>query len=94
MKKRFLTLGLATAVLLTFIFTYTFAANSSAANTWSAEFEPINGTSGATLKVQGPSTVYLGDSFDVTFQWKNIDFGNYPTGSIDIYFYFDARFNL
>lgn len=75
------------------VFTLAFTASAAEIdNIWSGRFEPINDTVGADLTISGPSSVYLGDSFDVTFAWNNINFDSYRTGSIDIYFYFDARF--
>lgn len=90
MKKRFFSLSLA-FLLISLVLTLSVSATESE-TVWSGSFEPINSTAGATLEVSGPSSVYLGDSFDVTFAWKNINFDQYRAGSIDIYFYFDARY--
>ena len=90
MKKRLFTLVIVLALVS---LAFAFSASATEGETvWSGSFEPINSTAGATLDVSGPSTVYLGDSFDVTFAWNNINLAQYRTGSIDIYFYFDARF--
>ncbi len=92
MKKRFLILCLALSLLL---LAFPFSMNAYASNTdntWNGKFEPINNTKGASLTVSGPSSVHIGDTFDVTFAWNNIDFSEYRAGSIDVYFYFDARF--
>lgn len=92
MKKKCLSFSVAVALLM-FVFALAFTASAAETdNIWSGTFEPINNTAGASLAVSGPSTVYLGDSFDVTFAWNNINLAQYRTGSIDIYFYFDARF--
>lgn len=92
MKKKFLSLSFAiTLIMLVFALAFNASATETD-NIWSETFAPINNTAGAKLSVSGPSSVYLGDSFDVSFEWNNIDFDNYRTGSIDIYFYFDARF--
>ena len=92
MKKRYSAFSVA-LVLLMLVFALSFSASATETdNTWSGTFEPINNTAGASLAASGPSTVYLGDSFDVAFAWNNIDFAQYRAGSIDIYFYFDARF--
>ena len=92
MKKKILSFS-AALTLLMLVFALAFTASAAEIDDiWSGRFEPINNTAGADLTVSGPSSVYLGDSFDVTFAWNNINFDSYRTGSIDIYFYFDARF--
>ena len=92
MKKKCLSFSLAVTLLMLVLALAFTASAAEIDNIWSGRFEPINDTVGADLTVSGPSSVYLGDSFDVTFAWNNINFDSYRTGSIDIYFYFDARF--